>query len=56
MDVIKERLTHAYMRLNETSPGDQSLRRIAALVKRVSELAPRPSYPSSHVGSYVSRS
>ena len=55
MEVIKERLTHTYMRLNETSPGDQSLRRIAALVQRVGELAPRPSYPGSHVGSYVSR-
>ncbi|KAJ4348038.1 uncharacterized protein N0V89_009410 [Didymosphaeria variabile] len=55
MEVIKERLTHAYMRLNENSPGDGSLRRIASLVKRVNDLAPRPSYPSSHVGSYVSR-
>jgi hypothetical protein len=55
MEVIKERLTHAYMRLNETSPGDPSLRRIAALVQRVGELVPRPSYPGSHVGSYVSR-
>ncbi|KAL5383461.1 hypothetical protein DPSP01_005860 [Paraphaeosphaeria sporulosa] len=56
MEVIKERLTHAYMRLNESSPGDASLRRIAGLVKRVGDLVPRPSYPSSHVGSYVSRS
>lgn len=55
MEVIKERLTHAYMRLNEGSPGDSALRRIAGLVKRVGELAPRPSYPGSHVGSYVSR-
>ncbi|KAL1601552.1 hypothetical protein SLS60_006467 [Paraconiothyrium brasiliense] len=55
MEVIKERLTHAYMRLNESSPGDASLRRIASLVKRVNDLSPRPSYPSSHVGSYVSR-
>ncbi|KAF1966865.1 hypothetical protein BU23DRAFT_310354 [Bimuria novae-zelandiae CBS 107.79] len=54
MEVIKERLTNAYMRLNETSPGDPSLRRIAALVRRVGELVPRPSYPGSHV-SYVSR-
>lgn len=56
MEVIKDRLTQAYMRLNESSPGDASLRRIAGLVKRVGELVPRPSYPSSHVGSYVSRS
>lgn len=55
MEVIKERLTHAYMRINETSPGDQSIRRIATLVKRVGELVPRPSYPSSQVSSYISR-
>lgn len=55
LEVIKERLTNAYMRLNETSPGDASLRRIAALVKRVGEFAPRPSYPGSRAGSYVSR-
>jgi hypothetical protein len=52
--VIKERLTHAYMRLNETSPGDASLRRIALLVKRVGDLVPRPSYPGSRAGSYAS--
>ncbi|CAI6333910.1 unnamed protein product [Periconia digitata] len=38
MDVIRDRLTQAYMSLNESSPGDQSLRRISTLVTRVNEL------------------
>lgn len=37
MDVIKERLTNAYMRVNESSPGDPSLRQIATLTRRVNE-------------------
>jgi len=40
MDVFKERLTHAYIRLNEESPGDPLLRRIAALVKGVNDVNP----------------
>ncbi|KAF2640792.1 hypothetical protein P280DRAFT_427066, partial [Massarina eburnea CBS 473.64] len=35
MDVIRDRLTQAYMSLNENSPGDPSLRRISSLVNRV---------------------
>ncbi|PVI08626.1 hypothetical protein DM02DRAFT_607998 [Periconia macrospinosa] len=39
MDVIRDRLTQAYMSLNENSPGDVSLRRISTLVARVNEIS-----------------
>ncbi|KAF2660204.1 hypothetical protein K491DRAFT_711978 [Lophiostoma macrostomum CBS 122681] len=39
MDVMNQRLTSTYITLNETSPGNQLLRRISALVTKVNELA-----------------
>ncbi|KAF1961388.1 hypothetical protein CC80DRAFT_464259 [Byssothecium circinans] len=39
MDVIRERLTQAYMSLNESSPGDLSLRHISGLVNKVNEIS-----------------
>jgi hypothetical protein len=39
MDVIRDRLTQAYMSLNESSPGDISLRRISGLVNKVNEIS-----------------
>lgn len=38
MDVIKQRLTDAYMALNETTPGSPLLRRISALVNKCNEM------------------
>ncbi|ORY01494.1 hypothetical protein BCR34DRAFT_493817 [Clohesyomyces aquaticus] len=39
MDVLNQRLTAAYIKLNETTPNPQMLRRISALVKKVNDLA-----------------
>ncbi|KAF2688596.1 hypothetical protein K458DRAFT_293657 [Lentithecium fluviatile CBS 122367] len=39
MEVINQRLTAAYISLNESSPGDQSLRRISNMVTKVSKLS-----------------
>ena len=39
MDVINQRLTAAYIQLNESTPGNPSLRRIFGLVSRVRELS-----------------
>jgi hypothetical protein len=39
MEVIKQRLTTAYISLNESSQGDPSLRRISTLVQKVGKLA-----------------
>ncbi|KAF2711019.1 hypothetical protein K504DRAFT_376668 [Pleomassaria siparia CBS 279.74] len=39
MDVMNQRLTTAYIKLNESSPGNQLLRRISSLVSNVNELA-----------------
>ncbi|KAF2182735.1 hypothetical protein K469DRAFT_585547 [Zopfia rhizophila CBS 207.26] len=38
MDVLNQRLTAAYIKLNESSPGNQLLRRISALVTKVNDL------------------
>ncbi|KAF2033505.1 hypothetical protein EK21DRAFT_86297 [Setomelanomma holmii] len=38
MDVIKQRLTDAYMALNETTPGSPLLRRISTLVNKCNEM------------------
>jgi hypothetical protein len=38
MDVMNQRLTAAYIQLNETSPNNPLLRKISALVSRVKEL------------------
>ncbi|KAH7073501.1 hypothetical protein BKA63DRAFT_34032 [Paraphoma chrysanthemicola] len=38
MDVIKQRLTDAYMALNETTPGSPLLRRISSLVNKCNEM------------------
>ncbi|KAF2789596.1 hypothetical protein K505DRAFT_365477 [Melanomma pulvis-pyrius CBS 109.77] len=39
MDVMNQRLTATYIKLNESSPGNQLLRRISSLVSKVNELA-----------------
>jgi hypothetical protein len=39
MDVMNQRLTTAYIKLNESTPGSQLLRRISALVTTVNEIA-----------------
>ncbi|KAF2264288.1 DAO-domain-containing protein [Lojkania enalia] len=39
MDVINQRLSQAYMKINESSPGNPLLRRISAMVSKVNELA-----------------
>jgi WD40 repeat protein len=39
MDVMNQRLTATYIKLNENSPGNQLLRRISSLVSKVNELA-----------------
>jgi len=39
MDVINQRLTAAYIKLNEAAPGHQTLRTISVLVNKVNELA-----------------
>jgi len=39
MEVINQRLTAAYISLNENSPGDLSLRRISTMVQKVSKLS-----------------
>jgi hypothetical protein len=39
MDVMNQRLTACYMKLNESSPGNQLLRRISTLVSKVNELS-----------------
>jgi hypothetical protein len=49
MDVMNQRLTSTYITLNETSPGNQLLRRISALVTKVNELA-RAVNAHSHSG------
>lgn len=38
MDVIANRLTQAYMRLNESQPGAPILRRLSGLVNKVNEI------------------
>ncbi|KAF2119008.1 hypothetical protein BDV96DRAFT_610845 [Lophiotrema nucula] len=46
MDVMKERLTAAYMSLNESSPGNPLLRTISSMVTRVNEMGRNvASYP-----------
>ncbi|PSN68494.1 hypothetical protein BS50DRAFT_492414 [Corynespora cassiicola Philippines] len=44
MDVMNQRLTTAYIKLNESSPGNPLLRRISALVSTVNELARAATY------------
>jgi hypothetical protein len=39
MEVINQRLTAAYISLNESHPGDPSLRRISTMVQKVSKLS-----------------
>ncbi|KAF2202310.1 hypothetical protein GQ43DRAFT_315222 [Delitschia confertaspora ATCC 74209] len=39
MEVLNQRLTAAYISLNETSPGHKMLRKISTLVNKVNELA-----------------
>ncbi|KAH7117924.1 hypothetical protein B0J11DRAFT_95594 [Dendryphion nanum] len=39
MEVMNQRLTAAYIKLNESSPGNQLLRHISTLVTRVNDLA-----------------
>jgi hypothetical protein len=38
MDVIAQRLTSAYIRLNENSPGNPLLRRISVLVNNCNNM------------------
>ena len=39
MEVLKDRLSTAYMRINETDPRNPILRKISGLCQRVNEIA-----------------
>ncbi|KAL1795445.1 hypothetical protein ACET3X_005669 [Alternaria dauci] len=58
MDVVIQRLTAAYIQLNESTPGSPLLRAISQLVNRCNEMtrvASGPSMPSSSHGAFSPR-
>jgi hypothetical protein len=52
MEVIKQRLTDAYISLNESSPGDISLRNISLLIQKVNKLAHAAGQAAHAAGQY----